>query len=171
MRHGLSLLTPAVVVVASALLGGCASHQAAHDSAASVLPATPVQTLDGSATDLAVVVHGRPALVSLWATWCDTCVKEAPALNRLKTEAERGGDGLVIGVAVGETPDAVRTFARTRRLDYAQLVDPDFRLADTLGERQVPATLVVDRTGRIVFRGKSLDTDSLAAFRRATQHP
>ena len=121
--------------------------------------------------DLPGFLHGRPALVSLWATWCDTCIHEAPALNRLEHESEKAGDAVVVGVAVGETRDTVRAFTRTQHLDYPQLLDPDFRLADTLGERQVPATLVVDRGGRIVFRGKSLDADSLAAFRRAVQKP
>ena len=121
--------------------------------------------------DLPGFLHGRPALVSLWATWCDTCIQEAPALNRLERESEKVGNAVVVGVAVGETRDSVRAFTRTQRLDYPQLVDPDFRLADMLGERQVPATLVVDRTGRIVFRGKSFDAESLAAFRRAAQKP
>jgi thiol-disulfide isomerase/thioredoxin len=165
MRHGLPLL-----ILSSALLGACAPREAARDHAPSTLPSTSVQTLEGGATDLAGVLHGRPALVSLWATWCDTCIQEAPALNRLETEARKEGDALVVGVAIGETPDTVRTFAKTRRLEYTQLVDPDFRLADTLGERQVPATLVVDRSGHIVFRGKSLDQDSLSAFRSAAQH-
>jgi thiol-disulfide isomerase/thioredoxin len=128
-----------------------------------------VQTLDGAATDLPGFLHGRPALVSLWATWCDTCIEEAPALNRLDRETRKAGDAVVVGVAIGETRDTVRQFTRTRNLDYAQLVDPEFRLADTLGERQVPATLVVDRAGRIVFRGKSLSVDSLEAFRRAAR--
>ncbi len=163
MRHGLSVLA------ISCLLPSCAPREAARDKAPSSLPATPVQTLDGGATDLAGVLRGRPALVSLWATWCDTCIQEAPALNRLEAEARKAGDALVVGVAIGETPDAVRDFAKTRKLVYTQLVDPDFRLADTLGERQVPATLVVDRTGHIVFRGKSLDEGSLSAFRRAAE--
>jgi len=125
-----------------------------------------LRTLDGASTDLSGFLHGRAALVSLWATWCDTCIEEAPALNRLSHELERSGDALVVGVAVGEDETAVRTFARTRRLEYAQLLDTEFRFADTLGERQVPATLVVDRTGRIIFRGKRFDAESLSAFRR-----
>ncbi|HEX4338391.1 MAG TPA: TlpA disulfide reductase family protein [Polyangiaceae bacterium] len=149
----------------------CAPREALRNDAPSVLPTTRVQTLDGNTTDLAGVLHGRPALVNLWATWCDTCIQEAPALNRLEAEAKKGGDALVVGVAIGETPETVRGFTKTRPLEYTLLVDPDFRLADTLGERQVPATLVVDRAGHIVFRGKSLDADSLAAFRKVAQHP
>ena len=40
-------------------------------------------------------------------------------------------------------------------------------LADALGQRRVPATLVVDRSGRVVYRGEALDEGSLAAFRKA----
>jgi cytochrome c biogenesis protein CcmG/thiol:disulfide interchange protein DsbE len=147
-------------------IAACASREPIRDNTAVVLPATTVETLDGSSTDLAGFLHGRPALVSLWATWCDTCIEEAPALNRLDSEARKSG-AVVVGVAVGESTDTVRTFAAARRLAYAQLVDREFRFADTLGERQVPATLVVDKTGHIVFRGKALNADSLAAFRRA----
>ncbi|HVW27539.1 MAG TPA: TlpA disulfide reductase family protein [Polyangiaceae bacterium] len=164
MGHRLSLL-----ITASAIFLSCASREPIRGKQSGALPATPIETLEGSATDLAGFLHGRPALVSLWATWCDTCVDEAPALNRLDSEARKGGDAVVVGVAVGETTETVRAFATTRKLAYTQLVDPEFRFADTLGERQVPATLVVDRTGRIVFRGKALDAESLAAFRRVAK--
>jgi peroxiredoxin len=106
---------------------------------------------------------GRPALVSFWATWCDACAAEFGALNRLDTDARRRR-GVVIGIAVGESPEKVAEFVRGRGLRYAQIVDEDFKLADALGERRVPATLVIDRAGRVVFRGGSLDEQALHAF-------
>jgi thiol-disulfide isomerase/thioredoxin len=163
MRHRLSLL-----IALATSVGACAAPEP-RAAASAALPAVPLRTLDGAAADLPGFLHGRAALVSLWATWCDTCIEEAPALNRLAHELERSDDALVVGVAVGEDEKAVRAFERTRRLEYAQFLDPDFRLADTLGERQVPATLVVDHSGRIVFRGKRFDADSLSAFRRAAE--
>jgi hypothetical protein len=51
------------------------------------------------------------------------------------------------------------------------LLDEDFRVADALGQRDVPATLVVDRGGRIVYRGDALDSASLVAFRRTLGEP
>jgi hypothetical protein len=79
-------------------------------------------------------------------------------------------DALVIGVAVGESRATVDTFVRDRGVQYPQVVDEDFRLADALGQRDLPATLVVDRAGRIVYRGDALDGEGLAAF-RATLGP
>jgi peroxiredoxin len=163
MRNGISLLIALAVSAA-----GCASGQAAVTAPVSAaLPGAHVVTLDGTVTDLAAATHGRAALINLWATWCDGCVAELDALKRLDAQTTGQEGAVVIGVAVGETRQTVAAFARDRRLAYTQLVDEDFALADALGERRVPATLVVDRTGRIVYRGGAMDEGSLAAFREA----
>jgi thiol-disulfide isomerase/thioredoxin len=156
MRHRLSLL---IVLLAAS----CAPAPASAPT--SLLPAAPLLTLDGAPADLGGVVHGRAAVISLWATWCDACAAEIPALNRLDDQADTRGDALVVGVAVGEPRAKVAAFARERGLKYARFVDEDFRFADGLGERRVPTTLVVDRSGRIVYRGGALDAAGLAAFR------
>jgi peroxiredoxin len=126
-------------------------------------------TLDGAPTDLRSIVRGRVAVVSFWATWCDACVDEIEALRRLQAQASARDDAVVIGIAVGEPRETVAAFARGRGLPYAQLVDEGFRLADALGQERVPATLVIDRSGRIVFRGGALDPAGLAAFRSALE--
>lgn len=160
---------PLLIVAAACSTLGCTSSPAPVPASAapSAIPPAPLATLDGASTDLPDYLHGRTALVSFWATWCDACVKEMGALNRVSTEAKSRPDALVVGVAVGDTREAVRAFAVNHPLAYAQLIDEHFALADALGERNVPATLVVDRRGRIVFRGGALDRDGLAAFRDA----
>lgn len=90
-----------------------------------------------------------------------------PALERLYSMTSARGDALVVGIAVGEPREAVAAFIRDRRLQTPQLVDESFQLADALGERRVPSTLVIDRAGRVVFRGGALDAAGLAAFRNA----
>jgi hypothetical protein len=65
----------------------------------------------------------------------------------------------------------VDAFVRRRGLRYTQVLDEDFRVADALGQRDVPATLVVDRGGTIVYRGDALDSASLMAFRRTLGEP
>ncbi len=127
----------------------------------------PVVTLNGVPTELANVARGRVALVSLWAPWCDGCERELDALNRLNARTASSRDAVVIGVAVGEPREAVAEFVRRRGLRYMQLVDEEFRFADSIGERRVPTTLVLDRAGRIVYRGKALDARGLEALRAA----
>lgn len=134
------------------------------------LPPAAIATLAGEAADLAAVVRGRVAFVTLWATWCEACLKEIDGLNRLNARlAARGvgGEGIVVAVAVGEPLALVKAFAEKRGILYAQMVDEEFHLADALGQRRVPTSLVIDRAGRIVYRGDALDSAGLAAFRRA----
>lgn len=134
-------------------------------TAPSSLPNVTVATLRGEPTLVGQVAGGRVALVSLWATWCDACLKEMDALNRL--DASAGRDAVVIGIAVGEEREKIASFAKQRGLRYVQLVDSDFAFADAIGQRRLPATLVVDRQGRIVFRGDALDVAGLDALRKA----
>ncbi len=168
MRHWLSLL----IALAASPDAGCTQPAAPAAGITPIpLPSVPVVTLEGTPTDLPAMVHGRVAVVSFWATWCDVCVGEIDALARLQAQAGARSDAVVIGVAVGEPRETVAAFARKRELRYAQVIDEDFRLADALGQERVPTTLVVDRAGRIVFRGGALDPAGLAAFRTALGTP
>lgn len=162
---------PILIALMAGSASACAPTGAPPAVAASpeTLPSIPLVTLDGAATDLRSALHGRVAVVSFWATWCDACVGEIAALERLHAQASARNDAVVIGVAVGESRETVAEFARKRRLPYEQLVDERFHLADALGQQRVPATLVVDHAGRIVFRGGALDPAGLAAFRSALQ--
>ncbi len=130
------------------------------------LPAVALRKLDDQPVRLEETAGGKAALVSFWASWCDACVAEIDALNRLDARARESG-GVVIGVAVGESRDKAASFARERGLRYAQLVDENLALADALGQKRLPATLVLDRQGKIVFVGGALDEKALAAFRGA----
>jgi peroxiredoxin len=132
----------------------------------SALPAVELRTLDGRPARLDEIARGRAALVSLWATWCEACAHEFDALSRLH-DATRASGAAVIAIAVGEPHAQVAAFVHDRALPYAQLVDERFQLADALGQSRVPATVVIDRQGRVVYRGGVFDEAALVAFRRA----
>jgi peroxiredoxin len=159
MRHRFAVLASAITLACG--------HTGPVGSVPDRVPSQPVVTLTGESTALPRLAEGRVALVSFWATWCEACTREIDSLNRLQARAAERGDAVVIGVAVGEPRVKVESFVRRRDVKYVLLVDEDFRLADALGQRKVPATLVVDRSGRVVYRGDGLDGDGLAAFRKA----
>jgi len=175
MRHRLPLLIALVAIGLSAACGDAQSGaplprpsgDPSSPGDAAYVPHTPLVALDGRTTDLPSEMRGRATVVSLWATWCDACSREIPALERLHSLTASRPDALVVGIAVGEPREAVAAFIRDRGVRIPQLVDERFHLVDALGERRVPSTLVVDHAGRVVFREGALDAAGLSAFRSA----
>jgi peroxiredoxin len=128
------------------------------------LPSVSVARLDGTVTTLPAELAGRVAVVSLWATWCEACTKEFAALARLDAQLRSCG-AVLVSISIGESPAAVAPLVRAQHFSQLELVDENFALADALGSRRVPMTLVVDRAGKVVYVGPALDADALAALR------
>jgi thiol-disulfide isomerase/thioredoxin len=156
-----------------ATFAGCARTWSSG-SAARGAPAGPgtswqrvtVRDARGESATLPTLLAGRPALLSLWAPWCQPCVRELPTLDRIAKRAGALG-ALVVGVAVGETPAAIASFPPVHRLSYPLYADETFALADALGQKHVPATLVLDGAGRVVYTGAALDRAAVEALRAA----
>lgn len=158
MRHGFSVLAGLFFVACVP----ASSTPVAPPPAG--LPNVELVNLDGAATRLPEAMAGRPTLVSLWATWCEACQKEFGPLGKLSDRARAEG-GWVVAVDVGEPRAEVARFVKDHGLRYDQLVDEQFHFADALGQRRVPATLVLDGAGAVRHRGGDLDAAALDAFR------
>lgn len=90
--------------------------------------------------------EGQIRLVNVFASWCVPCIAEAPQLMRLKAM------GVPIdGIAIRDTPAAVREFLRRNGDPYRRIGD-DARgqVQLLLGSSGVPETFVVDGQGRIL---------------------
>lgn len=167
----LSLLTGAALLLAAGVACSAPARRDAAEPALGTRRLPSVALLDAGhhATTLSEVVRGRPALVNLWATWCEACEREFDALNRLY--AQVGDRALVVGVAVGEPHAQVLGFATRRGLRYPQLVDEQFAFSDALGSSRVPTTLVLDRSGNLRFAGGRLDRSALETFKAVLASP
>ena len=152
-----SLVSIALCLVA------CASGSAVAPRAAT-LPAVELTRSDGRAESLQVALAGAVTVIDLWATWCTACEQERPKLERLS--AAYGAQGLrVIGLNVGESASVVNAYLGENRVSYPVYLDPEFRLADALGEKRLPTILVVEPNGRIVHRSPSLNAETLALIK------
>ena len=133
--------------------------------------------LDAAGVGRAVAAHrGRPVVLTLWATWCDPCVKEFPGLIALARERK---DVAFVSVSIDEPTDrsALETFVSQRKPPfpvYIRTAGPDDAFIDGVDREWsgvVPTTLVYDREGRRValLQGEHTRVDiekALAAARR-----
>ena len=97
--------------------------------------------------------HGRPVVLSFWATWCEPCLREFPELVAL---ARARKDVVFLSVSIDEPEDraAVEALVAKQAPPFPVLLKsrgPDQAFIDAVDREWsgvVPATLVYDREGR-----------------------
>ena len=93
--------------------------------------------------------RGRVVVLNVWASWCGPCIREIPALERIRIRYEDSGVD-VIGINIDDV-DADRLLRIVDELGISYRVataergmSPPFRT-----EGLIPHTWVLDREGRI----------------------
>ena len=91
-------------------------------------------------------------VVNFWATWCEPCREEIPALQRVQAKfAESGLE--TIGISIDHA-DKVQQFSRNMAITYPLLLGDAsvIDLARALGNRAggLPFTLVIDAQGKLL---------------------
>ena len=118
--------------------------------------------------------RGRVVLVNFWATWCEPCREEYPALVRLHNTYRAQGFSLV-AVSMDE-PESVAAIERFLKSQGAQFGSyrhnfRDFgKFIDTINPRWgggIPASFLFDRQGKLVESWQG--ATSLAEFQRAVE--
>ena len=90
--------------------------------------------------------RGRVLVLNLWATWCQPCREEMPALEAFYAKY-RQNDVDVVAVSVDDRSEmaSVRKVMAAYSYPAALAVDSDLAAFGRI--RQVPATFIVDRDG------------------------
>ncbi|MBI3289262.1 MAG: TlpA family protein disulfide reductase [Elusimicrobia bacterium] len=130
------------------LLSCLALSACAGSSGSRVAPDFVLRDASGKTVSLASF-RGKPVLVNFWATWCESCREEMPALEDL--HRRRAADVVVLGVALDEDAGRVSAFAQAYGLTFPLLI-ADRKTLEDYAVRGLPTTFVVDPQGRIVRR-------------------
>lgn len=115
-------------------------------------PDIGLMTLDGKELQLASL-HGRPVLVTFWATTCNSCVSEIPHLIGLYDElAPQGLE--IIGIAMDyDPPNRVLALRKARNIPYPVALDIQADAARAFGNvRLTPTSFLIGPDGRITYQ-------------------
>jgi cytochrome c biogenesis protein CcmG/thiol:disulfide interchange protein DsbE len=100
--------------------------------------------------------RGKVVLLNFWATWCGPCKIEMPWFVAFQRKyKDQGFTVLAISLDEGGW-DPVRTFAEAMEFNFPVALGGDPVSEDFGGIYVLPTTLIVDRSGKIVFRHSGL---------------
>jgi len=116
-------------------------------------PAAPDFTLsrpDGGKVSLKDY-RGKVVFLNFWATWCESCRDEMPAMERLYREFK--GKGLeIVGVNVKDKREDALAFVKKLKVTYPLMMDPEGEVGLLYGAFGMPATYLIDRKGTVLAR-------------------
>ena len=104
-------------------------------------PAFSLQDLNGGTVPLKAF-KGRTVLVHFFATWCEPCREELPALNRFLKRC--GSSASVVAISVAEVDPRVRRFFEATPVGFPVLLDRDRAVAKSWKISALPTTYVLD---------------------------
>ncbi|GAA2695071.1 MULTISPECIES: TlpA family protein disulfide reductase [Actinoplanes] len=106
------------------------------------------ELLDGTKYDIATD-RGKVIVINFWGSWCAPCRAEAPDLEKVYQGA-KDKNVTFLGIDSRDDRDSAKAFERGR-MTYPSIYDfdGDVALQFEITQTTTPATLILDRQGRI----------------------
>jgi cytochrome c biogenesis protein CcmG/thiol:disulfide interchange protein DsbE len=144
----------ALMTVAFAAAGAACSP-AKTQTETTPAPDFTINDLQGTSLSLSSY-KGKVLVLNFWATWCPPCRKEIP--DFIEAYREFKDKGLeILGVSVDETTaEALLEWTKKTGINYPiALATPEI-VRDYKPGNYIPATIIIDRGGRIRYRQSEL---------------
>jgi peroxiredoxin len=143
-----------IVLAAALVVGGfITSSEAAMPKAGESAPDFALKAASGKNLRLREL-RGEVVMINFWATWCGPCRQELPLLNKLYAQYRQAGF-VLLGVNIDDDPAAAKEMASKLGVSFPLLFDSDKRVTRMYDVSTMPATLILDRNGKVrhVHRG------------------
>ena len=130
---------------ATALAGSPAPLAALHRQAGQLLPGG-----EDAYEERIAALHGYPAVVNVWASWCGPCRFEFPHFQQ--AAADYGKRVAFLGIDTQDSDDAASTFLEEAPVPYPSYTDPSKEIGEAIGASLgLPDTAFYDRHGKLVY--------------------
>ena len=93
---------------------------------------------------------GKVIVLNFWATWCDPCREEMPAMQRLQDKLA-GKPFVILAVDYGEGAPRIKDFLKNVPVRFTMLLDRDTAAATAWKVKVLPTSLVIDPQQKVRF--------------------
>lgn len=92
--------------------------------------------------------RGKVVLLNFWATWCAPCRTEIPWFTEF--QRTHGAGFAVLGISLDDDGwKSVKPYIEEKKLNYPVMLGNDEMIRRYAGVQALPATLIIDKSGRI----------------------
>src|SRR6185295_11212248 len=151
-----SWLTPALVLLASALFGYLVLPQLSRQVSPNAqllgqpAPEFSLPVIHGGDTSSRISLHalaGNVVVLDFWASWCKPCVAQSRILSELAPK-HAADKVMFVGINTADNLERAEAFAKSHDLPYPSVFDGG-EVADAYGAQSLPTLVVIDPAGRV----------------------
>ncbi|MEQ1825200.1 MAG: TlpA disulfide reductase family protein [Pirellula sp.] len=137
-----------VAMIAITLEAGCASKTASQPlELGHPIPTLELKTASENSPFVMSSLKGEVVILNFWSTSCGVCMKEIEELK----EIHDSGKAKVIGIALDQAADRVRSVMEKRGVNYPVLMG-DQTTFERFDGYSIPYTIVLDRSHIVLKR-------------------
>ena len=140
--HGICL---AVLISCTLLLTGCSQEPGSRAEVGKPAPTFTLNDTEGRTWSLEEL-KGQVVFVNFWATWCPSCLKEMPGMQKLYTTLPPDKFKM-LAILYNDTPAMAVNFVKRAGFTFPILVDTKGFAPLAYGLTGVPETYIVDKQG------------------------
>ena len=121
------------------------------------VPGFSFETTDGEAYSMAEL-EGNIVLLNFFATWCPTCMKEMPALQKQVWSEYKDQDNFFM-VSIGREHNMkeMKEFKKEKEYTFNFAPDTGRVIYSKFAEKYIPRNVLVDKKGEIIYECTGYD--------------
>jgi peroxiredoxin len=136
-----------VLVIAALTVAGNMSKDHKYPKVGDSAPEFALTGLDGKTYQLSDF-KGKTVLLNFWATYCEPCRLEMPAIQ--KQAEKRAGQGVVVlGLNIGENQVTAQSFVDQIGVHFPILLDGQEEIRRNYGVKDYPTTFFIGPDGKV----------------------
>jgi peroxiredoxin len=113
--------------------------------------------------------RGKGVFLNFWATYCEPCKDEMPAMDKkYKEYREKGVE--ILAVNVSEPKLTAESFADRYNLSFPVLLDKNNDVTNHYGVGPIPVTFLIDKDGKVIQKTEaSLSEEVIDSYMKQIQ--
>ncbi len=118
------------------------------------LPEVTLRDANGKEVAVASLAgHGKPVIMSFFATWCKPCMRELEAIEEVYEEwqEETGVEMYIVSIDQAQDSHKVKPLVDGKGWEYKVLLDPNGSLKRAMNVQNIPHLFVIDSHGKTVY--------------------
>lgn len=108
--------------------------------------------------------QGRALFINLWATWCPPCRAEMPHISDLYDELKDVDNLDFFMIALDDDFEKSKKFVNNKGFSFP-IVHAAYGLNGSFHSQSIPTTIVVDRSGKIIFFHEGMSNFNTKEFK------